>query len=100
MQYGRILENCPLRGSFYIHTKAPIKQLLQNNRKYGSRPKDFNKNKDTSKNIDPYQAKISRTRPKVNSFRFDDPYEHIHHMKNTYEDTHLIDAQEQEMEYN
>ena len=39
----------------------------------------------------------AQTCPKANSFRFDDPYEHIHHMENTHEDTYLIDAQEQDM---
>ena len=79
MQHDRTLDNFPFIGPLYIHAKAPIEQLLQNTHKHVSPLNDFNKNKDTSKNTSPPQAKISRSRPKVNLVRFDDPYEHIHH---------------------
>ena len=36
----------------------------------------------------------------MNSFRFDDPYNHIYHMEHTHENTHLIYTQEQYMENN
>ena len=49
MQHYVALDNFPFRGLLYIHAKSPREQLLQNNHKYGSRPKDFNKNKDTLK---------------------------------------------------
>ena len=80
-----------------MHEKSPREQLLQNNHKHGSRPKEFNKNKDKSNNTGPLQYKISRPHPKMNSVRFDDPYDHIHHMEHTHEDTHRIDTQEQDM---
>ena len=80
-----------------MHEKSPREQQLQNNHKHGSRPKEFNRNKDKSNNTRPLQYKISLSRPKINSVRFDDPYEHIHHMENTHEYTHLIDTQEQDM---
>ena len=36
----------------------------------------------------------------MKSVRFDDLYDHIHHMEHTHEDTHLIGTQEQYMENN
>ena len=63
-----------------------------------SRPKEFNKNKDSSKNTVPPQATIDCPCPKVNSVHFDDPYDHINHTENTHKDTKLIDTQEQDME--
>ena len=44
--YGT-LENGTFIGLLYIHAKSPIEKILQNNHKHVSRPKDFNKNKDT-----------------------------------------------------
>ena len=95
--YGT-LENCPFRGPLYIHTKAHREKLLQNNHKHGSSSKDFNKNKDTSKNAGPRQATITCPRLKSNSVRFEDPYDHIHHMNNHHENNHLLDPQEQDIE--
>ena len=64
--------------STVVHKEmAPRKQLPQNNHKHGFPLKDFNENTDTSNNKSPPQAKIDRPRPKVNSVRFGDPYEHI-----------------------
>ena len=77
--------------------KSSIEQLLQNNQKIGSQSKDFNKNTNTS-NTSPIQATIAHHRPKVNSVRFEDPYNHINPMENIHEDTHLIDTQEQNTE--
>ena len=77
MQNDGSLENCPFMVPLYMHEKAPIEQLLQNNHKHGSQTKDFNKNKYTSNNTGPNQAKISRLRPKVSSVQFEDPYDHI-----------------------
>ena len=49
-------------------------------------------NKNTDKyNSDPPQDTIYHHQPKVNSVRFEDPYDHINPMENTHEDTHLID---------
>ena len=100
MKHDGTLENPPFRVPLYIHAKAPREQLLRKNQKHGLSPKQLNKNKDTSKNTGPPQATIDRPRPKVNSFRFDDPYDHIHHMDHNHEKTHLIDTQEQDMENN
>ena len=93
IQHDGTLEYFPFRGPFCIHKNSPREQTLQNNHKPGSRLKEFNKNKDTSKNTGPPQATISRPFPKVNSVHFYDPYGHINHMENTHEDTHLIDTQ-------
>ena len=97
MRHNGTLENFPSRGPFYIHAKAPREQLLKKNHKHGSQTKDFNKNKYTSQNTGLTQDIISLTCPKVNSVCFDEPYDHIHHMENTHEDTHLIGTQEQDM---
>ena len=83
-----------------MHSKAPREQHLQNNHKHGSRPTDFNKNKDKSKNTGPPQEKIPRPCPKANSVQFEDPYDHIRHMDHIRENTHPIDTQEQFMENN
>ena len=93
MQHDVILEYCPFRGPLYIHAKAPRVKFPQNNHKHGSRTNDFNKNKDTSKNIFPPQATIPCHCPKANSILFEDPYDHIHHMDHHYENTHRIDTQ-------
>ena len=77
----------------YIHAKAPREQLLQKNYKHGLRPKDFNKNKDTPKITGSLQQTIPRTRPKINSVRFEDPYDYIYHMDHNHENNHLIDTQ-------
>ena len=50
MQHDGTIEHFPFRGPLYIHAKAPRYQLFQNNHKHLSIPKEFNKNKDTSKN--------------------------------------------------
>ena len=55
---GRI-ETCPLRGPLFINKNSAIEQLLQNNNKNGSQPKDFNKNIDTC-NTAPPQATITQ----------------------------------------
>ena len=36
----------------------------------------------------------------MNSVRFEDQYDHLNPTNNTYEDTHLIDTQEQYVEEN
>ena len=100
MKHDGTIFNCSFRGPFYIHSETTREQPLQNNHRLGSRPKEFYKSKDTSKNICPSQATIACHHPKVNSVRFDDPYDNIHHMKYTHEDTPLIDTQEQDMEKN
>ena len=93
IQHYGTLENYPLIGPFYIHEKAPREQPLHNNQKHVSRPKYFNKNKDAPKNTGPPEDKIYRPRPKVDSVHIDDPYDHIKHMYNNHEETHLIDTQ-------
>ena len=94
MNYDGTLERCPFRGLLYINKNALREKLPYNNQKLGSRPKYFHKNKDRSKNTGPPQAKIPHPRPKANSVQFEDPYYHIHHIKNNNENTDLIDTQE------
>ena len=77
MQHDRKIDRCPFRGPLYVKKKAPREQLLQNNHKHGSRPKDLNKNTDTSKNTYPPQAKIDIPRPKENSVHFEYSYDSI-----------------------
>ena len=36
----------------------------------------------------------------MNSVRFDEPYDHIHHTVNIHEDNHLIDTHKQDMKNN
>ena len=91
------LENPPFRVPLYIHAKATREKLLHNNHKHGLRPKEFNKNKYKSKKTGPPQEKFSLPCPKVNSVRYEDPYDLIHQMEHTYEDNKLIDTQEQDM---
>ena len=98
MQHDGTLEPPPLRRPLYIHVKLPREKTLKKNHKYGSWPKDFNKNKYTSKKSGPPQATITRPLSKAKPVRFEDPYDHIHHMENHNENTHLIDTQEQDME--
>ena len=93
MQHDGTLENCPFRGTLYIHAKSPREQLIQKNHKHGSRPKDLNKNKYTSRNTSPPQATILFHSLKSNSVRFEDPYDHIRRINNHNEHTHLIDPQ-------
>ena len=94
MKHDRILEHFPFKGPLYIHAKAPREQLLQNNHKHWSSPKYFNKKIYTYKNIGIPEATIFWHIPKINSVQFDDPYDHIHRMEHTHENTHLIDPQE------
>ena len=100
MQYYGTLENFLFRGPLYIHEKESIEQLLQNNHKNVSRPKEFNETKYTSKNTDPCQETNPRPLPRANLVWFQDPYDHIHHMDHNHENNHLIDTQEQDMENN
>ena len=92
MQHDVTLDNFPFRGPLYIHKKSFRENILQKNHKHGSQAKYFN-NKKTSKNTAPPQATISRPLQKVNSVRFEDPYNHINPMEN-----HLFDTQEQYIE--
>ena len=89
------MEHFPFRGPFYLKKKSLREKILHKNHKHGSRPKDFNKNTDTSYNTypSPTQATISLPFPKVISVRFEYPYDHINPMENTHEDTNLIDTQ-------
>ena len=81
----------------FIQKKSAREQLLQNNHKNGSQPKDFNKNTDTPNAYTP-QDTIARHRPKVDSVHFEYSFEHINPIYNTHEDTHIINTQEQKME--
>ena len=92
------LETCPFRGPLFINKRLSREQLLKNNHKNGSQPKYFNKNSDTS-NTSTTHEKIAHHRPKVNSFRSEDPYDHIHPIENIHDDTHIIDTKEQNTEY-
>ena len=63
-----------------------------------NKKRDYNKNTYTSKNIGTNQATVTIPRPKLSSFRSEDPYDYINHMEITHGDTHLIDKQEQDIE--
>ena len=93
MQHYGTLADFPFRVPLYISAKSPREQILHKNPKYLSRPKDFNKDKDSSQNTGLIQAIIACTCPKVKSVQFFYSYGHIHHMQNTHEDNHLIDTQ-------
>ena len=88
------LETCPFRGPLFVKKKASIEQILQSNLIKGSRPKDFNKNTDTS-SLDPPKAKISCHWPKIKAVWFEDPQDQINSMENRNYATHLIDAHEE-----
>ena len=79
------------QGSIFIKKKAEIDHLPQNNHKHGSRPKDFNNKFDNSISSPPRDITY-RHKPKVNSVRFEYPYNHINTMENNNNDNHLIDA--------
>ena len=82
-----------------LHTqKESIEKTLHKNYKHGSWPKDFNKSKDTPNNTDNTKAKIACPCQKVNSIRFEEPYENINYTENTHADTHLVDTQEKYIE--
>ena len=73
----------PFTGPLLINKNSAIEQLLQNNHKNRSRPKDFNKNIDTTKTSPP-QATIDFNKPKVKSVQFEHPYNHINSIDNTH----------------
>ena len=100
IQNDGTLENVSFRGPFYIHAKSPREQLLHNNHKHGSSTKDFNKYKYKYKNTGPTQSTIPFPHPKPNSVRYEDPYDHIHHMGHNHENSHPIDTKEQHMKNN
>ena len=89
--------------------KSPLQSTIVHTRKITQRTtpseqsqtwikaKLLQQKKDKPKNIGPPQATIARPCPKVKPVRFDDPYDHIHHMDHNHENTHLIDTQEQDM---
>ena len=66
------------------------------NNKNESPPKELNKNTDKPNTAPPHDT-IAWNLPKVNSFCFEDPYDHNNSMGNTHKDTHLIDTQEQDI---
>ena len=77
----------------FYRENSSREQLPQKNHKYGSRPKDFNKNTDTS-NASPPKATIALHWPKLNSVCFEYPYVHINRMNNTQGDNTLLDTNE------
>ena len=50
-------------------------------------------------NTAPPQDTIAQNWLKLNSVRFEEPYEHINPMDNTHEDIHIIGTQEKDIEY-
>ena len=58
MKHDGKLDNIPFRETLFIEKKVPREQLLQNNNKILSQPKDFNRNTDTY-NTYPTQAIIA-----------------------------------------
>ena len=91
MQHDGKIETCPFRRPFFTKKNEGREQLLHNNHKNGSRTKDFNKKSDTSNTSLP-QAIIACNKPKLNSVRFEDPYDHINPMENNYDKTHILDT--------
>ena len=85
------LETCPFRGPFFIKKRAAIEEILQNNDKYGSIPKYFNKNIDTKISY-PKNFTIACHILKVKSVCFEYPYNHINTMDNKNHETCLDDA--------
>ena len=77
---------------FFINKNPFREQLIQNNNKNWSRTKYFNKNTDTFTTAPP-KDKIYLIWPKVNSFHFEEPNDHVNPMENTHDDTLLIDTQ-------
>ena len=73
----------------FTKKNVAIEQLLQNNHKDGSIPKDLNNNIDTS-NSDPTKAKTACNKPKVKSVHFEDQYYHINPLDKTNYYTRLI----------
>ena len=79
MQHDGNLDNFPFRGPLFIKEKSAREQLLHNNHKNRSRPKDFNTDTDTS-NTDPPQAKTACNQQKLKLVSFEYPYNHINSM--------------------
>ena len=88
------LETRRFRGPSFINKKAPREKIIHNNNKHGKSTKDFKNNIDTSSSGSP-RTKLFRHKPKVNSVRFGDPYDHINPTENTNDETHLINAYEE-----
>ena len=94
MKHDGKLEKFPSKGPLFIKKKEPIEHRFHNNHKNLSRPKDFNKNTDTPSS-DPNMAIISYHQPRVNWFRFEEPYGQINNIYNTNDETQIIDAHEE-----
>ena len=85
------MKTCPFWGPLIIKNNVSREQLLQNNHKYGSIPKDFNNN--IYKSISsPTKTKNASYKHKLNSVRFEEPYNHINTMDIYYYYTHPIVA--------
>ena len=84
MKNDRKLETCHFRLPLFLNKKPVWEQLFQKNHKNGSWPKDFNRNTDTYNTSTP-QDTIYFHWPKVNSVRFEEPYEYINPMSNSHE---------------
>ena len=83
------METYPFRGPLVIKKKTSIEQIIHKNNKHVSIPKDFNKFFDTSIS-GPTKATLVRHKPKLNPFRFVDPYEHINPTDSTNNETDLV----------
>ena len=75
----------------FTKKNVAIEQLLQNNHKDGSIPKDLNNNIDTS-NSDPTKAKTACNKPKVKSVHFICQYDQINPMGSNNDGTQLVNA--------
>ena len=93
MQHDGKLEHFPFGVPLFVNKNPARENLLHNNHRNLSIPKDFNKNTDTSSSFPPKDT-ISCHKPKVNSVRFEDPYYQINHVVNTNDYNDLIDAHE------
>ena len=83
-----------LSEAHYLSRKEARENKIQNNHKNGSRPKEFNKNIDTSISAPP-RDKFLRNKPKVNSVWFVEPYDHINTVDINNESTYLVNAHEE-----
>ena len=91
MQHGGKLETFPFCCTLFIKKKATREKLPQINNKYGSRPKDFHRDKDTSGYGTP-KSTFQWHNIKVNSVRFNDTYNYIDTQENTNASTIFVNA--------
>ena len=80
----------------FAKKKAARKQTLKKNHKLGSRTKYFNNNIETSISGSP-KATFVGYKPKVNSVRFVDQYDHINTTENTNDANRLVNSHKEQI---